>query len=81
MKSLIFIAISATALISHANSTGCGARQPAGLNFLSIQQTDKIDHSKDEARSGCCSHHSGACGCSSGSVQCCDDTASPTCGC
>lgn len=81
MKTFIFIAISASALISHAGSAGCGARTVSSLNFLSNQQTEKPNHSKDEARSGCCSHHSGVCGCSSGSVQCCDGTASPSCGC
>lgn len=31
---------------------------------------------------GCCSHHGGVCGCnSSGRVECCDGTLSPTCTC
>lgn len=31
---------------------------------------------------GCCSHHGGVCGCSStGRVECCDGTLSPSCGC
>lgn len=33
------------------------------------------------AKSGCCSWHGGVCGCSGGSVTCCDDSASPTCTC
>jgi len=34
------------------------------------------------ATSGCCSWHSGVCGCSSGGRQiCCDNTLSPTCTC
>lgn len=32
-------------------------------------------------RRGCCSHHSGVCGCSAGRVVCCDDTYSPSCTC
>lgn len=30
---------------------------------------------------GCCSHHSGVCGCSGGRAACCDGSLSPTCGC
>lgn len=32
-------------------------------------------------RRGCCSHHSGVCGCVNGRAKCCDGTLSPTCGC
>lgn len=38
--------------------------------------------SQDEiARSGCCSHHGGVCGCSGGRAVCCDGVFSPSCGC
>ena len=30
---------------------------------------------------GCCSHHSGVCGCDGGRAKCCDGQLSPTCGC
>jgi len=30
---------------------------------------------------GCCSHHSGVCGCEGGRAKCCDNSLSPTCGC
>lgn len=33
------------------------------------------------AQQGCCSWHGGVCGCSYGSVQCCDGSASPSCSC
>lgn len=33
------------------------------------------------AKSGCCSHHSGVCGCKDGRVVCCDGTLSPSCKC
>ena len=33
------------------------------------------------AQSGCCSHHSGVCGCSGGRTTCCDGSLSPSCGC
>ena len=32
-------------------------------------------------RQGCCSHHSGVCGCSNGRAMCCDGTLSPSCSC
>jgi hypothetical protein len=36
-----------------------------------------------EAKSGCCSHHGGVCGCdsSTGHQRCCDGRDSPSCGC
>lgn len=37
--------------------------------------------SKQIARSGCCSHHQGVCGCSGGRNVCCDGTFSPSCTC
>lgn len=33
------------------------------------------------AQRGCCSHHSGVCGCQSGRVTCCDGSYSPSCTC
>ncbi len=33
------------------------------------------------AQRGCCSWHSGVCGCSRGRVTCCDGTTSPSCTC
>lgn len=37
---------------------------------------------KDElGRRGCCSWHSGVCGCSDGRVVCCDGSYSPSCTC
>jgi hypothetical protein len=30
---------------------------------------------------GCCSHHHGVCGCSSGRTLCCDQSLSPSCRC
>ncbi len=35
----------------------------------------------EDARSGCCSHHGGVCGCSNGRARCCDGSLSPSCGC
>ena len=32
-------------------------------------------------KQGCCSWHSGVCGCSYGRALCCDGTLSPSCGC
>jgi hypothetical protein len=33
------------------------------------------------SKSGCCSWHSGVCGCSGGRQLCCDGTLSPSCAC
>jgi len=33
------------------------------------------------AKSGCCSHHNGVCGCTRGRAKCCDGNTSPTCRC
>ncbi len=33
------------------------------------------------ARSGCCSHHKGVCGCAGNTAKCCDGTLSPSCDC
>ncbi len=36
---------------------------------------------EEAEKRGCCSHHQGVCGCSSGRTTCCDGTTSPTCQC
>lgn len=49
----------------------------------SLSQTDINfwDFEQQIARSGCCSHHGGVCGCSGGRVVCCDGIYSPSCTC
>lgn len=42
---------------------------------LSLVQKEEL------GQSGCCSWHGGVCGCSGGSVVCCDNTYSPSCSC
>lgn len=44
-----------------------------------IKQNNDMEF--EEARSGCCSHHNGVCGCTDGRAQCCDGSLSPSCGC
>lgn len=39
------------------------------------------DSREQIARSGCCSHHQGVCGCSGGRQVCCDGSYSPSCTC
>ncbi len=52
-----------------------------------VKPVDKIVVSRsfnsifEPARRGCCSQHSGTCGCTSGRTVCCDGTLSPSCGC
>src|SRR6266851_4911094 len=40
-----------------------------------------IEQAGVDARSGCCSHHGGTCGCSGKTVTCCDGSSSSTCTC
>ena len=63
------------------------------LNIFAAEQYSKIDqiecqkliqngNIEEIQRRGCCSWHKGVCGCnSSGRVECCDGTLSPTCTC
>ena len=69
MKKLLFVLLMITPLLSVAGQPVC-------------EQT-KINTSVEEqvAKSGCCSHHGGVCGCSGGNDLCCDGAPSPTCGC
>ena len=55
----------------------------AGFAFSQIDIRENSAQAKCsiENRRGCCSHHSGVCGCSSGRALCCDGTLSPSCGC
>lgn len=48
---------------------------------LNEEAAENIDRVARNGNQGCCSHHSGVCGCSGGALQCCDGTLSPTCGC
>lgn len=41
----------------------------------------EVDVNKQLERRGCCSHHGGVCGCSSGRAQCCGGSLSSSCGC
>ena len=43
--------------------------------------TRGLDSIFEPARRGCCSWHSGVCGCATGRAVCCDGTLSPGCGC
>jgi hypothetical protein len=50
------------------------SRRPANICLVS-ENDSKLSHQ------GCCSHHSGVCGCSNGRALCCDGQLSPSCGC
>ena len=57
------------------------------LGYFKIGDEEKLNvvssitPTKTLNRSGCCSWHQGACGCSRGRTVCCDGSYSPTCGC
>ncbi len=56
--------------------------KPVGTNPAVCAQLKKDGASNEtRARRGCCSWHSGVCGCSGTRVVCCDGTYSPTCTC
>lgn len=52
---------------------------PIDVLLNSLLEPNKIEITVN--RQGCCSHHGGVCGCSSGSALCCDGNLSPSCGC
>lgn len=60
-------------------------RQRTDLLFSSPKE-EQLPHSENIkmiARSGCCSHHRGVCGCDQAldRIECCDGTLSPSCTC
>lgn len=81
MKNCIFVL---SALFFSINSvaqdfTALTDQQPAATSEP-VQITDNPVFRMEVGR-GCCSYHSGQCGCSLGRVVCCDGTMSPSCGC
>jgi len=66
-----------TAIFLFSTLTACAttSQQTATTPCPQPAATDSI------AQRGCCSHHSGVCGCEHGRVACCDGTLSPSCGC
>lgn len=46
-----------------------------------ICKADPVAVSDIELQRGCCSHHSGVCGCQNGRTICCDGALSPSCKC
>lgn len=89
MKSLT---IKLLVLISFANANAAElksncAQKPGDSSAARVLAMVQVSSEKDSGnsqadRSGCCSHHSGVCGCSAtGRAVCCDGTLSPSCGC
>lgn len=72
---------------AHAGETKSNcAHEKAASNaarvLAMVQVTPEKGSGETAERSGCCSHHSGVCGCSAtGRAVCCDGTLSPSCGC
>jgi hypothetical protein len=71
----------------HAEPTnsGCGDSTIKQVAFTKASYVEKLlvlnSTAQGPERSGCCSHHSGVCGCAGGRATCCDGTVSPSCGC
>lgn len=97
MKILIMVIIALAISTGSWASTRCeNSLDKSGINLLSFNNINVLrpmlvvnqyqsmkpllKETIDERR-GCCSHHSGVCGCSDGRAVCCDNTLSPSCGC
>lgn len=70
MKNLLFTLLIVITFSAFAEESSCKQ-----------QQSDNSVSTERLAQRGCCSWHSGVCGCSSGVVQCCDGSNSPSCRC
>ena len=55
--------------------------QPKSCIGTSLPKIMSIESKEQIARSGCCSHHQGVCGCEGGRQVCCDGSFSPSCTC
>lgn len=76
MKNILAIAILILSLSAFAENI-------VGENHLKMD-CEAVLKTGDKAliaQRGCCSHHQGVCGCSSGRAQCCDGALSPSCTC
>ncbi len=75
MKSLLVVILFSVSFNSWADA-------PATPSESNCEQLESSGLDKEQlAQRGCCSHHSGVCGCSGGRALCCDGTLSPSCGC
>lgn len=71
---------------ANGGGAGCGASTQVenvfGTTLFAKTGLDQKEQSPETERRGCCSHHGGVCGCSSGGrAVCCDGSLSPSCGC
>ncbi len=89
MKLIILIFITLFSL--SALGTECH-KEDSSIDIILLATNDltnkEINQSSDSSstytnveRRGCCSWHSGVCGCSNGRAVCCDNTLSKSCGC
>ncbi len=79
----VVIAILLTLLIPYqSKADNCDANSRAETSML-MRVLCTLSHQNFNiiSESGCCSWHSGVCGCSGGVQQCCDGTLSPSCQC
>jgi hypothetical protein len=86
MNAARFVFIALIALLSSLHTQALSAAE--GAPEITVERSatcDPLFESRSETieivKRGCCSHHSGVCGCSGGRAQCCDGTQSPSCGC
>ncbi len=70
-------------LLSCLNPVAAAEREPSDLSASAVecQAAVAVDDSTGTGQRGCCSWHSGVCGCLGTRVVCCDNTLSPSCTC
>jgi len=80
-----FLLLVAVFVLGGSFSAAAQESQPQSSVPATQQTCDALRQSgtspEQLAKSGCCSHHQGVCGCSFGRVQCCDGATSPSCTC
>jgi hypothetical protein len=75
----VFIVLFTLSAFSQDKKVSC--EKPLFVFNYSKERVNILKTKDEDFRRGCCSHHGGVCGCSSGRALCCDGTLSPTCGC
>lgn len=72
---LLLLTVAGCSTTKQATLSGTMEHTACADTGLTLLQKDEL------GQRGCCSWHGGVCGCSGGSVVCCDNTYSPTCSC
>jgi hypothetical protein len=80
MKVVSFLILAIIVSIDFSDLTRNKTQNSHRIEATYVEQLLNIQVAR-RGNQGCCSHHQGVCGCSGGSIVCCDNTFSPSCGC